>query len=66
VSYAKTAVLIEMQFGMLNQVGPGNPILKLGSHWRHLANMTELSVCSGPMSNCFDPCCVDNCCTSCT
>jgi len=47
MSYAKTALPIEMQFGTLSWVGPGNYVLDGGVHWHNVANMTEPYVCSG-------------------
>jgi len=53
VSCAKTAVSIEMQFGMLSRVGPSiEPRITWGAQWRHLANTIELSVCCGDPALC--------------
>ena len=46
VSPANMAEQIEMQFGMLSRVGPGNHVLDVGAHWRHLANTIRPSVYS--------------------
>jgi len=46
VSPAKMAEPIEMQFGMLSQVSPGNSV-RWGARWHNLANTTEPSVCGG-------------------
>jgi len=40
---AKTAEPIQMQYGMLSRVGPGNHdiVLDKGAHWRNRANMLK-------------------------
>ena len=47
VSPAKTAEPIEMPFGVWTRVGARKHVLDGGAHWRHLANMTEPSMCGG-------------------
>jgi len=47
VSPAKAAEPIEMLFGVWTRVGPGNHVLNVGAHCRHLANMIEPSMYSG-------------------
>jgi len=46
-SYAKMAELMEVPFGAWTQVSPVKHVLDGGTHWRHLANMIDLSVCDG-------------------
>jgi len=41
----KEAEPIEMLFGMWTRMGPMKHVLDGAAHWRHLANMIELSVC---------------------
>jgi len=43
---AKTAEPIEMPFGMWTRMDTEKHVLE-GSHWCHLANTTEPSVCDG-------------------
>ena len=47
MSCAKTAVRIEMPFGMWTQVGPGNLLLDGSAHWHNLVNTIEPSVWDG-------------------
>ena len=49
---ANAAELIEMPFGMLSGVGPGNHVLDGGAHCRNLANTTESFVCAGDAALC--------------
>jgi len=44
--------LIDVQFGMLSQVDPGNYILDGGAHWHNLPNTIEPSVCGGDVALC--------------
>jgi len=56
VSCAKAVEPIEMAFGLWTQVGTRKHV-QLGSHWRHLANTTDQSMCGGDsafLSNYFD------------
>jgi len=46
MSYAKTAEPIENPLGVWTRVGPRKHVLGGGAYWRHLANTTELSMCS--------------------
>jgi len=46
MSCAKMAEPIEMPFGLWTQMRPRKHVLHGGAHWRHLANTTELSMCS--------------------
>jgi len=52
VSCAKMAEPIDMLFGLWTRVGPGKHVLRWGTHWRHMANTTEPSVCGGDASFC--------------
>ena len=54
VSCAKMAVPvpIQMQYGMLSWVGPGNHVLDGAAHWCHLVNMTEPSMCGSNVALC--------------
>ena len=52
VCCAKMAVPIEIVFGMLNLVCPGNHVLDGGAHWRYLANTSEPSVFNGDAALC--------------
>ena len=52
VSCTEMAVPVKMQFGTLSRVGPGNHVLDGGAQWRHLANMTEPSVCGSDAALC--------------
>jgi len=52
MSCAKTAVPVEMQFRMQSWMGPGNHALDGGAQRRHLANMTEPSICGGHVALC--------------
>jgi len=50
---AKTAVMINMQFRMLNWVGPDNHVFDEGAHWcTKLVNMIEPSMCGGDAASC--------------
>jgi len=46
-SCAKTVEPIEMPFGVLSEVSPGNHVLGLGAHWRLLVNTIEPTMCGG-------------------
>jgi len=53
VSPAKVAEQIEMLFGVCTQIGPGmHCMYYIGSHWQHLANTTEPSICGGNVALC--------------
>jgi len=52
VSPVKTAEPIEMPFDIWTRVGPGKHVLDAGVHWRHLANMSEPSMCGGDAALC--------------
>jgi len=57
VSCAKTAELIEIQFGLWTWLGPRKHVLHGGAHCRRLANTFEPSTCGGDaafLSNYFD------------
>jgi len=57
VSCAKTAEPIEMPFELWTRVDPIKHVLDEGTHWRHLANTIEPSMCSSDetfLSNYFD------------
>jgi len=54
VSPAKTDEPIEVPFTMWTRGGPRNYVLYGVTHWRHLANTTEWSVCGGDASNYFN------------
>jgi len=47
VSRAETVEPIEMPFGLWTRVGPRKHALGEGTHWRHLANTIEPSICGG-------------------
>ena len=51
ISWAQTAEPIEMVFGLLTGVGRRRHMLH-GTHWRHLANTSEPSVCGGDAALC--------------
>ena len=51
VSCAQTAEPIEMPFGLWTRVGRRKRLLQR-SHWCHLANTIELSVCCGDAALC--------------
>jgi len=48
----KTVEPIKMLFGMWTWVGPRKHVLDGGTHWRHLANTIEPSLCSGDAALC--------------
>ena len=52
MSPAKTAESIEMPFGIWTRVGPRKHALGRGANWRHLANITEPSMCSSGTACC--------------
>jgi len=52
VSPAKTAEPIKTVIWDVDLGGPKEPCIKWGAHWRHLANMTEPSVCGGDAALC--------------
>jgi len=52
VSPTKTTEPIEMPFGLWTWVGPRNRVLDAGALRRHLANTTELSLCSSDAASC--------------
>jgi len=45
MSLAKTAEPIDMPYWLWTRVGHGTT--RWGANWRHLANMTEMSICCG-------------------
>jgi len=52
VSCAKTAEPIEMSFGIWTPVGARKHVLGAGAYWRHVANITEPSICGGDAACC--------------